>query len=321
MKNKILIVSGDPNSINSELIFKSWKKLSISVKKKIYLISNLHLVKKQFKKLNYSLKLAEVKNFRENFSYKKLKIINIDLKFKDPFKIPNKNVSKFITSSLTLAHKLALNDDVNGIINCPIDKKLLNNKYLGVTEFFAKKCGVKNNSEVMLIKSNKLSVSPITTHARVIQVSKKVKLSTIINKIKTIEFWFKKHKKRKPKIAILGLNPHNSELRKNSEETKIIIPAIKKLKKLNINIKGPFSSDTLFIENYKNYDVIVGMYHDQVLAPFKALFKFNAINITLGLKYLRVSPDHGVAIDLVGKNKANITSLTHCIDFVNKFKK
>ena len=76
-------------------------------------------------------------------------------------------------------------------------------------------------------------------------------------------------------------------------------------------------ADTLFINNYKNYDVIVGMYHDQVLVPFKTLFKFDAINITLGLDYLRVSPDHGPGIDLVGKNKANSYSLFQCIKFID----
>ena len=87
-------------------------------------------------------------------------------------------------------------------------------------------------------------------------------------------------------MAILGLNPHNAELRKNSEEARIIIPSINNLRKKNINLDGPFSADTFFIKNFKNYDVVIGMFHDQVITPFKTLFKFDAINITLGLKYL-----------------------------------
>ena len=89
----------------------------------------------------------------------------------------------------------------------------------------------------------------------------------------------------------------------NSEEKKIIIPSIQALKRRGINLIGPLVSDTLFIEDYKKFDVIVGMYHDQVLTPFKTIFKFDAINVTLGLKYLRVSPDHGVAKKLIFKNK------------------
>ena len=116
----------------------------------------------------------------------------------------------------------------------------------------------------------------------------------------------------------MGLNPHNAELRINSEERKIIIPCILKLKKRGVNISGPLIADTVFIKEYKNYDLLVGMYHDQILAPFKALFNFDAINVTLGLKYLRVSPDHGIAVNLIGKNKANPTSLIKCVNFLNK---
>jgi 4-hydroxy-L-threonine phosphate dehydrogenase PdxA len=321
MKNKIIIISGDPNSINSEIIYKTWQKIDTSVKKKIYLISNIELLKHQFKHLGYSLELHKVKNIDENTKNNKLKVIDLDLKFTNPFKVPKALSSKFVIKSLNYAHKLALNKDVNGIINCAISKNLLNKDKIGVTEYLAKKNKIKNNSEVMLISNKKLSVSPITTHVDIKQISKKIVSASIINKIKTINNWFIKKFKKKPKIAILGLNPHNAELRKNSEEIKIIIPAISKLKKIGINLKGPFVSDTIFINEYKNYDVIVGMFHDQVLAPFKTLFKFDAINITLGLKYLRVSPDHGPAVDLIGKNKADALSLLKCINFINKSKR
>ena len=141
----------------------------------------------------------------------------------------------------------------------------------------------------------------------------------IIKKVKIIHKWYNSVLKENPKIAILGLNPHNSELKKNSEEVREIIPAIRKLKTLNINCYGPIPSDTIFINEYKNFDVIVGMYHDQVLSPFKAIFKFNAINLTLGLKYLRVSPDHGTAKKLIKKNKASHESLLNCINFIKNF--
>ena len=99
------------------------------------------------------------------------------------------------------------------------------------------------------------------------------------------------------------------------------MPAIKRLKTRGIKISGPFVADTLFINNYKKFDVIIGMYHDQVLAPFKTLFQYDAFNLTLGLNYIRVSPDHGTAKDLIGKNKANSLSLIQCIKFLNNLKK
>ena len=317
---KIILVTGDPNSINSELIFKSWKKINNSIKNKIYLIGNYNLILSQFKRLKYAIKISKVKNIYEKGKPNKLKIINIDLQFKNPFKVLDKEAAKYIKKSLTCAHKLAIENIDSGIINCAINKKNLSRNNIGVTEFLARKCDIKNNSEVMLITNEKLSVSPITTHINIKQVASRIKGVSIINKVKTINSWFTKKFGRKPKIGMLGLNPHNAEYKKKSEEIKIIIPTILKLRKLGINIKGPLVSDTVFINDYKTYDVIIGMFHDQVLTPFKAIFKFDAINITLGLKYLRISPDHGTASDLIEKNKADPTSLLKCIHYLNKYK-
>ena len=278
-------------------------------------------MKAQFKKLRYPIKIIKINNLDDEIRGNFLKIINVDILFKNSLDVPLNSRSKFVIKSLNVAHQLALRKEVKGIVNCAIDKKLLKKNGFGVTEYLASKCKIKNNKEVMLIKNKKLAVATITTHINVKQISKNISAKKIVNKTKIIEKWYKDIFSFKPKIGILGLNPHNAELRRNSEEVKIIIPAIKKLKKSGIKVSGPLVSDTLFISNYKNFDVVIGMFHDQVLAPFKALFKFNAINITLGLKYLRVSPDHGTATNMIGKNKSNPESLIQCINFVNKFGK
>ena len=192
----------------------------------------------------------------------------------------------FVKRSLNLAHKLSLKDEIAGFINCPINKTLLGKEREGLTEFLAKKCKIKKFSEAMLISNERFSVCPITTHIDLKDVSRKINIKVIYEKIKTLHFWFKSRKGKKPNIGVLGLNPHNSELRKNSEERKIIIPALNRLKKENIKVTGPLSADTIFINNYKKYDVVVGMYHDQVITPFKTLFEFDAINITLDLNIL-----------------------------------
>ncbi len=318
MKNSILIVGGDPNSINSEIISKIWKKISLTQKKKLYLIANFDLINKQFKRLKSKTPIVKINNIGEKINTNKLKIINIPLAFKNPFQVSLQNARKYITKSFELAHELAKDGKAIGLINCPINKKLLSKtKTIGVTEFLASKCKVPKGSEVMLIHNKKISVVPLTTHINIKDVSKKISISVIMRKMITLEEYFKKLFFRKPKIGMLGLNPHNAELANNSEEIKIIIPAISKLKKRGFNIKGPLPADTLFVNNYNNYDVIVGMYHDQVLTPFKSLFHFDAINITLGLKYLRVSPDHGPAKDIINKNKANHLSLLKCINFIS----
>jgi len=142
-----------------------------------------------------------------------------------------------------------------------------------------------------------------------------------LSKLKIIDNFYKKFLNKKPNFAILGLNPHNFSISKKSEEKKIINKAIKSLVKLKINAKGPVAPDSSFVifKKYK-FDVIIGMYHDQVLSPFKALYNFFAINITLGLPYIRISPDHGIAEDIVGKKIANPNSLIESIKFFNYIK-
>ena len=170
----------------------------------------------------------------------------------------------------------------------------------------------------MMIYNKKLSVVPITTHIEVSKIKTQINTRLIQKKIIVLNKCYKLLFKKSPNIAVLGLNPHNSENRSNSFENKIIKPSVLKLKKKGLNIFGPFPSDTIFMrDNRKKFDVIVGMYHDQVLAPFKALYDFDAINITLGLKYIRTSPDHGTAPNIIGKNKANYSSLMNSINFIN----
>ena len=319
VRKKIILISGDPNSINTEIIYKTWKKLNLSIRKKILVIGNYNLLKDQFRQLKYPINLKKIENINEKNNSNHLKIIDIKIKYNSPFNVKKKHISKYVLNSLNLGHKLALSKDVAGLINCPVNKNIFNKKNIGVTEYLASKCKIKDKSEVMLINNEKLSVCPITTHLDIKNVSKNIKSKLILIKIKTIQKWYFKFFKKKPKFGILGLNPHNAELKFNSEEKNEIIPAITKLKKQNYDVAGPLVSDTIFIKDFKNYNILIGMYHDQVLSPFKAIFGFNAINITMGLKYLRVSPDHGIAVDLIKKNKANPLSLLQCVKFVNKF--
>tara|TARA_A100001015_G_scaffold3081_1_gene4135 strand:- start:1628 stop:2593 length:966 start_codon:yes stop_codon:yes gene_type:complete len=317
MNKKIIIVGGDPNSINSEIIYKVWKKLNYSTRKNLYFIANYNLFLNQFKKIGIKLQVDKITNLNDKLLTNNLNIIDIPIKYKNPFKVSLKESSKYVLRSLEKAHFLVKNKFAKAIINCPIDKKLIkkSNK-IGVTEFFASKCKVKKSTEVMFLHNKKLSVVPLTTHIRINDVPKNISISFIYKKIISLNKEFKKLFKFKPKIGIIGLNPHNSEFNKSSEEIRYILPAIKRLKKKGLKIYGPLVTDTIFIQNYKKFDVIVGMYHDQVLSPFKTLFKFDAINITLGLDYLRASPDHGPAVDLIGKNKADSSSLLQCIKFI-----
>ena len=170
----------------------------------------------------------------------------------------------------------------------------------------------------MLIYNKKLSVCPLTTHLPIKKVSKKINKNIIKEKIKLIDIFFKKYLKKKPKIAITGLNPHCESIDVFNEDEKIIKPTIKTLNKSNYKISGPFAADTIFLKkNRKKYNVIIGMYHDQVLTPIKTLFEYDAINITLGLPFIRISPDHGPNEKMMGKNKSNPLSLIKALTFLD----
>jgi len=323
MKNIIGIVAGEPNSISSEVIFKCWKLLKKKKLNNFIIIGSIKLLIAQQKKLGNNIPIYEIKrNFRLNDIKKnKLYVLNVDYKQKKPFNKISIKSNKYIFACFDIAINLIKNKKISGIINCPVSKEtLFTGRNYGVTEYFSKKLNGKNK-EVMLIFNKNLSVAPCTTHIPLKYVSKRINKADIIKKVKIINDFYIKKINKKPKIAVLGLNPHANSSEDFSEEKKIIKPAIDSLKKMQINVVGPVSPDTVFT-NYKSkkINVIFGMYHDQVLTGFKTLFKFKAINVTLGLKFIRVSPDHGVASDIMGKNKANPESLIESIKFLNYVK-
>ena len=323
MKKIIAIIAGEPNSISSEIIFKSWKKRNEYKHKPFIIIGSTELLNSQKKKLNYRMKIKSINDNFENYDFSKncMPVYNIDYKQKKPFQKISSRSNSYILKSFKAALNLVKNKKIYGFINCPIDKNyLFNKKYQGITEFLANKSKVKGK-EVMLIYNKELSVATLTTHIPIRYVGKQINKHEIIAKIITLNNFYKNTLKKNPVIGILGLNPHNYSQGKISEEKQIINPAIKRLKEKKIKVIGPISPDTSFmIYKKKKIDVIFGMYHDQVLTPLKALFKFDAINITLGLPYIRVSPDHGVGIDLVGKKKSNPSSLIESIKFFNLIK-
>ena len=319
MKNLICIISGEPNSINSEIIGKVLKMKKQFKRQNFFIIGNYKLIKKQLEQLKSNIKLKKIIRI-DNYDFAKNNfVLDVPLEFKNPFKVPIKNKRSYIMNCFKIAIDLAKKKKVAGFINCPINKfETFGLRTMGITEFLAKKEKVLGK-EAMLIYNKSLSVSPITTHIKIKNVSKKITKKIIIDKSLTINNFYKKRFNIKPKIGILGLNPHNFEFRKESEESKTIIPAIKTLKKNKVFVYGPISGDTAFNnQSKKKYDVIIGMYHDQVLSPFKALYNFDAINVTLGLPYIRVSPDHGTGEGIIKKNLANPKSLVECIKFFSK---
>ena len=316
--NPILIVSGEPNSVFLEIFFKTQKKYKTI--NPVILISSNKLLVMQMKKLKFKKRIklldpSKLKKYKLN--NETINLINVDYDPDHAFeKITNKS-NIFIENSFKLAFKLIKKYKISKFINGPISKKsFLNKKFLGITEYISEKFETKNTC--MLIYNKNLSVSPITTHLPLKLVAKKISKKIIAEKVTLISSFYKKNLNRKPKIAILGLNPHCESVHHYNEDEKIIKPSVKYLNNKH-NLSGPYSADTIFLkENRSKFDVIIGMYHDQVLTPLKTLYEYDAINITLGLPFIRISPDHGPNETMLGQNKSNPTSLLKAIKFLDR---
>ena len=320
MKNKpIIIVNGEPNSVFLEIFFKTLKYKKF--KSPLILISSLELLRLQMKKLKFqkNIKLINIKNLNNyKLDNNSINLINIKLNQKKAFiKISNKSKS-FIKNSFNTALTILNQGITDKLINGPVSKKyFLDKKYLGITEYLAKKCSSKKVA--MLIYNKDLSVCPITTHLPIKMVTKMITKKIIYEKISLLNNFYLTNLGFKPKIAVLGINPHCETIDNFNEDEKILKPAIKHLNNIGYKISGPYSADTIFLKNNrKKFNVIVGMYHDQVLTPLKTLYEYDAINITLGLPFTRISPDHGPNVDMLGKNLSNPLSLIKAISFLDK---
>ena len=317
MKNKpILIVPGQLNSIFFEIFFKALRLKNF--KSPLILIYSEKILKDQLKKFqfNKNIKIIDpnlLKKYKLNNN--KINLINIPfIGAKD--RIYYQNI--FLERCFDKAFSILSSGFTKKFINGPINKKnFLNKKYLGITEYISKK--FKFDDVAMLIYNKKLSVCPVTTHLPLKLVSKRITSKSIRKKTTLIKSFYKKNFGFNPKIAVTGLNPHCESIHKYNEDDKILKPVIKSLYKSKFKIYGPYPADTVFLKkNRLKFDVIIGMYHDQVLSPMKTIFEYDAINITLGLPFLRISPDHGPNETMVGKNISNPISLINAITFLDK---
>ena len=313
----IVILNGEPNSVFLEIFFKALKK---KYRSHIILISSIKLLKHYMKKFNFkkNINIIDINNLKK----KKLKknsinLINLDINLNNYKKISPRS-NDFIKKSFDTGLKLTQNGFTNKLINGPISKKsFLNKKFPGITEYISSK--TKTKKFAMLIFNKKLSVCPITTHVPIKNVPRFINKKNITEKIYLINNFYKKTLGIKPRIGVLGLNPHCESTSKFNEDEKILGPLIKKLSQNGLKLSGPYAADTAFLKNNRSkLDVIVGMYHDQVLTPMKTLFEYDAINITLGLPFVRISPDHGPNEKMIGKNISDPLSLIRAIEFLDK---
>ena len=317
INKKIMIIAGDPSGIGPDLCVKlAYKKFpaQISVIGSSQVIyDRANLVKK---KIYFDSKE------RSHLGDGRLKIIDFDFPSKVIPGVPDKKNSQKQLLVIKEAVKLLLNKEYDALVTLPSNKNILSSKkniFSGYTEYISSLCRVHN--PVMMLATKKLMVALVTTHHALKDIPSLITKKKLKNTINVLNADLeKKFKIKNPKILVTGLNPHAGENGEfGDEERKVISPIINELKKKKISVNGPVSADTAFVnKNIKEYDVFLAMYHDQGLAPFKALSFGKGVNITLGLPFVRTSVDHGTAYDIVGTKKIDPSSFFEAIKMAIK---
>ena len=316
MQKRIItgLTMGEPGGIASEITLKVWKKYHTNINPFFY-IGNFDLLLKTNLILKYNVPIKLINNINDVFHLFKnyLPVYDIKLKEKVIFGKTSQKNSTQVLLSIKKGVSFALKKKISCFVTNPIEKNIIKKKkknFDGHTHYIANMVSTKN--PVMMLSSPKINVVPITQHMSLKKALKKVTKKRIVETIIITNQYLKKYFGiKKPKIAVAGLNPHAGENGAfGNEEKKIIEPSIKKVKSMGINVKGPFSADTIFNKNIcKQFDTIICMYHDQATIPIKTLDFQNGVNLTLGIPIIRTSPDHGTALDIAGKGKASEESL------------
>ena len=321
-KKFILISAGDPSSISSEITIKAIQSSEINKNIMPLVVTDPKIIRDYGEKNRSNFDINEIKDELYFTDYKKNKINVIPIKvFEKPI-LGNPTIKNavFIKDSILKCVNIQMASIASAIVTNPIHKKTMYDSgfnYSGHTDFLAS-LSVKKKQPVMMLVGDNLKTIPLTIHVPLKKVSKLITQELIIFTINIAkEYLISYFGISKPRIIVTGLNPHAGEDGDiGIEEKNIIMPAINKaIDNRTFYLSGPVSADSAFSYNKrKEYDLAICMYHDQALIPIKTLDFFNGVNVTLGLDFIRTSPDHGTGFDIAGKNKASPQSLISAIN-------
>ena len=315
-KINIGITIGDPNGIGIEIILKSLSNFSLFHECNFIIYASTGLIEKQ--KQHFQIDTPPLKKIDSEEDLFDTQI-NVKEVFSDSqfnFGESEKELSELGILSFKEATKAIKDKKIDVLVTAPINKDLSFSesfKYTGHTDFLKNYFRI---SPLMLMISKELKIALLTDHIPIKDVSNAINQDIVEQKIKALETsLINDFQIKKPKIAVLAVNPHagdNGVI--GNEDQSIITPAINSFKGTTSSINGPFSADTFFVnENYKKYDGIIASYHDQGLIPFKTISFGKGVNFTAGLPLVRTSPDHGTGFDIAGKGIADHTSFTNAI--------
>ena len=322
VKEVILVTAGDPASISTEITIKAIEDQRINKNINLVAITDPALVEEHKNLIRSDIKINEIRDKIKFTDYKDqhLNVIPIKLANKVEYGKPDIKNFSFTRSSILKSVEIHNKSIASAIVTNPINKYIMYKSgfnFEGHTDFLGS-LSIKKKNPVMILVTKDLKTLPLTIHVPLKKVTQMITKELILTKVKiAINDLKVLFNIKKPSIIVTGLNPHageNGDL--GDEEINIIKPAIDELKKIiDISIIGPISADIAFSSGKRShYDLAVCMYHDQALIPIKTLDFHNGVNVTLGLDFIRTSPDHGTAFDIAGKNLANPESLISAIN-------
>ncbi len=321
MKKIILLTSGEPAGIGPDICLDLAYKQFSPEKNIIVILADIRVLRIRAVQMNlHNIEFIRVdKNDMQQYKNQVNQLLVLDIPCVNPSSIGKIDIQNtpYVLQLLDTAIDLCKQGVSETIVTGPINKETINQygvKFSGHTEYFAQAFNMPK--VVMMLRNTKLNVALLTTHLPLREVANHI---TAVNLDQTIQIIIDSFAKllgnHNPKIAVCGLNPHAGEGGYlGMEEIEIINPVIKKWQQNGYNVSGSYPADTLFTYADK-FDVVLAMYHDQGLPVLKYADFANGINITLGLPVLRVSVDHGTALDLAGSGKANSSSLICAIEF------
>tara|TARA_B100000795_G_C22707178_1_gene402038 strand:- start:25 stop:1083 length:1059 start_codon:yes stop_codon:yes gene_type:complete len=302
---------GDLNGIGSEVVLKTFQDARMLEFCTPVIFASIKLMSFFKKHYNMDINLHGIDSL-DNLVHKKINVLNV---WKEPVQInfgeEDTTIGAYAVQSLQAAVLALKEDKINTLVTAPINKSNIQSEtfnFPGHTNYLQQELA---GDSLMLMISETLRVGLLTDHVAVKDISANITREVIEKKINTI------HKTliqdfgiAKPKIAVLGINPHTGDNGViGNEDDTIMRPTLDNLRNNGKTVFGPYAADSFFgTGNYKNFDVIIASYHDQGLVPFKTLAFGTGVNYTAGLDKIRTSPDHGTAYDIAGKDQADFTS-------------
>ncbi|MES2617022.1 MAG: 4-hydroxythreonine-4-phosphate dehydrogenase PdxA [Bacteroidota bacterium] len=316
------ISQGDPNGVGLEVIIKSLQHDYIFD----YCIPVVYCNPKS---MNFTKKTLGTDkpnyNLIKDVSEIKQRQVNVIASSQEPFEVqygtPSETAGKEALMAIDRMLADAQSGKIHAMVTAPVDKSTVKTEagFSGHTGYITKYFGVENS--LMILANEDIRVGLVTEHVAVSKVAQHITIDNILNKLRVANQSLKRDFGIvKPRIAVLGLNPHNGDNGTlGTEEKDIIKPAIKQATEEGIFCFGPYSADGFFgIHTYSQFDLVLAMYHDQGLIPFKSIAFDDGINYTAGLPVIRTSPDHGTGYDIAGKNIASFESFSNALFFAIK---